>query len=262
MPFFDKILGIFAKGGDIDAAVAKKDFGKLVRFLAKGKNEREKMLAAEALGDMGDERAFGPLAAALRDDAFYMNSYAAEALAKVGGAKAVPYLLAALERHDSHDSVTRSALKLLGEKAFPALVAQYRRSDYRIDLANILVGLDCAAAVPDIKKDLDRKAFAGYDTRFIENFVDRHKDLWSQAEKVRCLVCKKEAAIGEMKGSGDTWFCPDPCWGQRGKLLSKGIGKDCPLYLDGFCRAGDGQAFCSLAVGHYLNDCHVYAIHK
>lgn len=262
MSFLDKITGIFSGGGNIDAIAAKKDFKGLVKALAKSKDMRIKMIAAETLGNMGDPRAFEPLVAALRDSDFYDCSYAAVALAKVGGAKAVPYLLAAMERHDSHSLVTKAGLKLLGEKAFPALAAHYRRADVKFDMAALLMELDCAEAVPDIKKDFDRKAFSAYDTRYIERFLDRHKDRWPQGEKVRCIVCKKEAPVASMKGSGDNWFCPGSCWDQRAKLLSKGIGKDCPLYNEGFCKAGDGQSFCSLVQGSYRSDCHVYAIQR
>jgi len=260
MSILDKITGIFSRGGDIDAIAAKKDFNGLVKILARSKDDRDKLIAARTLGEMGDPRAFEPLVAALRDETFYMCAYACEALAKVGGAKAVPYLLAAMDRHDSHSNATFSALQILGEKAFPGLLAHYRKTDTRFDLAGILIGLNCVAAVPYIKKDFDRQEFSAYNADHIERFLERHKDLWPQADKARCLVCGKEAPVTSMKGGGDNWFCPGSCWEQRAKLLSKGIGRDCPLYHEGFCTAGDGQAFCSLLQGSYRSDCHVYAI--
>jgi hypothetical protein len=262
MSFLDKVKNMFSGGGNIDAIAAKKDFKGLVKALAKSRNDRDKLIAARVLGEMGDPRAFEPLVAALRDSDFYDCTYAAVALAKVGGMKAVPYLLAAMERHDSNSTVTKAGLNILGEKAFPALAAHYSRADVKFDMAALLMELDCAEAVPDIKKDFDRKEFSAYDTRYIERFLDRHQDLWPQGEKVGCIVCKKEAPVNEMKGSGDNWFCPGPCWDQRAKLLSKGIGKDCPLYNEGFCKAGDGQSFCSLVQGSYGSDCHVFAIQR
>ncbi len=262
MSLFDKVKSVFSSGDNIDAIAAKKDFMGLVKALAKSKDMRTKMIAAETLGNMGDARAFEPLVTALRDSDFYDCTYAGVALAKVGGEKAVPYLLAAMERHDSHSMVTKAGLKILGEKAFPALAAHYRRADVKFDMAALLAELDCAEAVPDIKKDFDRKEFSAYDTRYIEGYLNRHKDLWPQDEKVRCTVCQKEAPVTSMKGYGDIWFCPGSCWAQRARLLSKGIGKDCPLYNEGFCRAGDGQSFCSLAHGSYASDCHVFAMQK
>ncbi len=260
MSFLDKVKDMLSGGGDIDAIAAKKDFKGLVKKLAKSKDERDKLIAARVLGEMGDPRAFDFLVAALRDETFYMCANACDALAKVGGAKAVPYLLAAMDRHDSHTNATFSALQILGGKAFPGLLAHYRNADSRFDLAGMLIALDCVAAVPDIKKDFDRKAFSAYNADHIERFLNRHKDLWPQGEAVCCIACKKEAPVNEMKGGGDNWFCPGSCWDQRAKLLSKGIGKDCPLYNEGFCRAGSGESFCSLVRGSYGSDCHVYAI--
>ena len=160
--------------------------------------------------------------AALADDAFYMCTYAGDALAKVGGAKAVPTLLAAMERHSSHPSITKSALKLLGEKAFPALAAHYRRADVKFDMAALLAELDCAAAVPDIKRDFDRREFSAYDSRYIQNFLERHADLWPQGEKVRCLACKKEAPAASMKGSGGHLVLPRPLLGAAGQAALQG----------------------------------------
>ena len=83
--------------------------------------------AAEALGRIGDARAVDPLIAALRDEDIYVVRSAAEALGRIGDARAVDPLIAALRDED----VVRSAAEALGRigdaRAVDALIDTLRK---------------------------------------------------------------------------------------------------------------------------------------
>ncbi len=84
--------------------------------------------AAEALGKVGGARAVEPLVAALRDDNWRVRRSVAEALGKVGNARAVESLIAALKDDDS--DVRQAATKALGKvgdaRAVEPLIAALR----------------------------------------------------------------------------------------------------------------------------------------
>jgi HEAT repeat protein len=81
----------------------------LIRSLQKGSTEYARQAAARALGKIGDARAVEPLIAALRDQ---HNHVAAEALGQIGDARAVEPLIATLRDQDRY--VRGVAAKALG----------------------------------------------------------------------------------------------------------------------------------------------------
>ena len=101
----------------------------LLAYLKKelvGKNHVRRSRAAEALGELGDERAVVDLVWALREDAdYFVRSCAAWALGKIGDTWAVPALIKALQE-DQYELVRWSAATALGElgdkRAVPELI--------------------------------------------------------------------------------------------------------------------------------------------
>jgi len=77
------------------------------------KNRIVRQAAAEALGELGDARAVGPLIVALQDGDVEVRRAAAWALGEIGDARAVDPLIAALRDEDVE--VCRAAARALGE---------------------------------------------------------------------------------------------------------------------------------------------------
>lgn len=231
-----------------------------VHALEHGPDLQARLQAVKALAEMGDPAAFEPLAGMLCWSDFYDNWSIGVALGRLDKKRAAPLLVQALRDHEISPLVAKKSLKPLGAHATMALLKAYREDRY-IDMARLLVEMDCVAAVPELKRDLERGQFAGFSTDEIKVFLERHQKETPETETAQCHICSQEKPVTELRGAGDLWFCPGDCWRRSGEILSRGIGKDCPLYDRGFCTTGDGKAYCSLEVGGYATDCHVYAIH-
>jgi HEAT repeat protein len=128
-----------------------------------------------------------------------------------------------------------------------------------------LVEIGHPKSVPALKKLLDRSALSDYAKLAATRFVAEHRDKWEPTEIMRCALCNIERPVTETRpyhdGTEVKYFCRDTCWEKRGRVHTAGIGKDCPYYAEGMCRAGDVSALCSLQVGHYKTDCHVYKMY-
>ena len=160
----------------IEKAKAKKDIKALAKILLKNKNVSLRMQAASALGDLGGEEAFDFLVKALYDNEEMVSRSAAKALALMGQEKAIGPLLQAFEQCAIDTLGAEWAFKVIGEKAFPSIIAAYKSSNYKINLANLIIGLQCVDAAPLIKKDLEKGVFEAYDTRFLRFFVEKHEN--------------------------------------------------------------------------------------
>ena len=81
-------------------------------------------------------------------------------------------------------------------------------------------------------------------------------------QRVECALCKRQVTVTEARvyhdQPSDKWFCLAECWPRRGKVIKSGIGYDCPFYSEGMCRVRGGDSLCSLGIGNYWTDCHVY----
>jgi HEAT repeat protein len=132
-------------------------------------------------------------------------------------------------------------------------------------VARLLVEIGHQKAVPALKKLVDRGALSDYARQTATEFVSEHRDKWEPTEIMRCALCNIERPVTETRpyhdGTKVKYFCRDTCWENRGRVLAAGIGKDCPYYAEGMCRVGDVSALCSLQVGHYKTDCHVYKMY-
>ncbi|MEI7856269.1 MAG: HEAT repeat domain-containing protein [Methanomicrobiales archaeon] len=110
--------GIF--GADVNKLKSRWDIAGLSRLL-EHKDLQVQYEAAEALGNLGDEKAVGPLITALKRDEFSgVRWKAAEALSKIGN-PAVEQLIAALQYPD--DDVRWKAAIALGEIGNPDAIA-------------------------------------------------------------------------------------------------------------------------------------------
>jgi HEAT repeat protein len=93
--------------------------------LLKNNEWRVRYRAAEALGQIGDARAYAPLTTALGDEKDHVRYMAAKGLGLLGDSRAVPHL-GALQR-DENEFVRRSAAislgRIGGEEAVRALAA-------------------------------------------------------------------------------------------------------------------------------------------
>jgi HEAT repeat protein len=95
--------------------IAKRDVEGLIKALGYRKDDFVRRKAAEALGQVGDARAVGPLMAALQDSKAYVRKAAAGALGQIGDARAVEPLVAALNDRDRNvRSVAGHALDKMG----------------------------------------------------------------------------------------------------------------------------------------------------
>lgn len=124
----------------------------------------DRRLAAEALGKIGDARAAEPLMGALKDNEKGVRQAAAEALGKIGDARAVEPLVAALK--DSDWDIRWSAIMALGRlgeaRAVEPLAAALKpnnRTDVRLAGAEALGRLGDARAIEPLVaalKDADK----------------------------------------------------------------------------------------------------------
>jgi hypothetical protein len=160
--------------------------------------------------------------------------------------------------------IANRILREAGAEAVDAIMEELETDGVgSMDLAALLADIGDPKAVPLLKKKLDRGDFpAGTSEFFIRKFVKQHPKLHGTVEKVKCALCGKSRAVTRMRGSGDTYFCKDTCWKNRGRVLPHGIGTDCPFYSEGMCTAGDGDSLCSLGVGSYQSSCYVYAMYR
>lgn len=76
--------------------------------------------AAQALGRIGDARAAGPLSAALEDMSWFVRQAAAEAFGRIGSAQAVGLLLSPIADEEVAETAV-SALRLVLETAAPQI---------------------------------------------------------------------------------------------------------------------------------------------
>lgn len=83
-------------GPDIKKMKTNKDVEGLIEAL-KHKDLTVRRQAAEALGELGDDRAVEPLIGALKDKDTWLRWCAAEALGKIGDERAVKHLIEALK---------------------------------------------------------------------------------------------------------------------------------------------------------------------
>ena len=111
-PAEDSHLPLFGPP-NVDKFKAKEDAPGLLKALEYQKHWRVRRDAAEALGQIGDARAVGPLIAALRDDISSVRQAAAEALGQIGDTSAVEPLIAALRAASL--GVRRAAADALGQ---------------------------------------------------------------------------------------------------------------------------------------------------
>lgn len=119
LTFFDRINPVGLLIPDVKKLTARRDIDGLFRLL-EHKDPQVQYEAAEALGNIGDEQAIGPLITALKRDEFSgVRWKAAEALSKIGN-PAVEPLIATLQYAD--DDVRWKAAIALGEIGNPDAV--------------------------------------------------------------------------------------------------------------------------------------------
>ena len=119
LTFFDCINPAGLLGPDVKKLTVRRDIASLSRLL-EHKDPQIQYEAAEALGNLGDEKAIGPLITALKRDEFSgVRWKAAEALSKIGN-PAVEPLIATLQFPD--DDVRWKAAIALGEIGNPDAV--------------------------------------------------------------------------------------------------------------------------------------------
>ena len=119
LTFFDRINPAGLLGPDVKKLTGRRDIAGLSRLL-EHKDPQIQYEAAEALGNIGDEKAIGPLITALKRDEFSgVRWKAAEALSKIGN-PAVEQLIATLQYPD--DDVRWKAAIALGEIGNPDAV--------------------------------------------------------------------------------------------------------------------------------------------
>jgi len=159
--------------------------------------------------------------------------------------------------------IANRILREVGTDAVNSILEELATEDVgRADLANLLVDIGDPKAVPLMKKSFDRGKFNAYGSRKrIRDFVQKHPDLHEDEETGKCALCEKTRKVTEMRSFRDVSFCKETCWNKRGLVVGDGIGKDCPFYSEGMCKAGEGSSLCSLQAGHYSTACYVYGMH-
>ncbi|MBN1523885.1 MAG: HEAT repeat domain-containing protein [Spirochaetales bacterium] len=158
----------------IEKAKAKRDIKALAKLLLKSKDSSQRLRAAAALGELGEKESFDFLQKAMNDEEDFVANTAAKSLVMVGGEDAIQSILYALSRHTIDKLGAENALKVLGEKAFPALIAAYKSTNIRFDLADLMKSLDCVSGAPLIKKDLEEGKFDAYGTEYLWRFVNKY----------------------------------------------------------------------------------------
>ena len=139
---------------------SKDDVQDLIRVLGNREDSNARACAAEALGKIGDARAVEPLCAALKDrnpDTWAVRCSAAEALAMIGDARAVEPLCATFTDGNGyvHWSVSK-ALKKFGSEAVGSLCVALkdRYWSVRCGAAEVLGEIGDARAVEPLRAAL------------------------------------------------------------------------------------------------------------
>jgi HEAT repeat protein len=113
--------------------------------------------AAITLGEMGDERAIGPLIAALRDKEWNVREAAQDALAQIGP-PAVEPLTKALREYQIRTFVIEVLGKIKDERVLDPLMAQLRNEEFK-DVATralVEVGLPAVERLMAVLNDKDK----------------------------------------------------------------------------------------------------------
>lgn len=110
----------------LDSSVQNKKGNEISSFVQdlEDKDEDVRSEAADALGEIGDRRAVGPLVKALKDNDSSVRSRAAYALGKIGDKRAVDFLIPMLRSPEESDRKTAAyVLRDIGDKkAVPFLI--------------------------------------------------------------------------------------------------------------------------------------------
>lgn len=129
LAFFEHFNPAGLLGPDVKKLKSRWDVAGLARLL-ENKDPQVQYEAAEALGNIGDERAVGPLIAALQFPDDDVRWKAAIALGEIGNPDAVAPLIALLSDEDRFvRSRAAHALSMIGEPAIPSLIAAISNSD-------------------------------------------------------------------------------------------------------------------------------------
>ena len=107
---------LFFEMADDLAKLGPSAAGQLIRAL-RDRDRGVRIVAARALGELGDPRAVEPLIAALKDEDEDVRWFAAEALGELGDVRAVAPLIAALK--DEDEDMRGYAARALGELGDP-----------------------------------------------------------------------------------------------------------------------------------------------
>jgi HEAT repeat protein len=98
---------------NVEKLKVERDVKGLIKALRYVKDEKVRLAAAGALGDIGDARALDPLVAVLQDPDPLVRAVAASALGRIGDARALDPLVAVLQ--DPDPSVRQAAVHALGK---------------------------------------------------------------------------------------------------------------------------------------------------
>jgi HEAT repeat protein len=130
LAFFENFNPAGLLGPDVKKLKRRWDVANLARLLDH-KDPQVQYEAAEALGNLGDERAIDPLIAALKRDEFSgVRWKAAIALGEIGNPDAIVPLISLLADDDRYvRSRAAHALSMIGEPAVPPLITALKRSD-------------------------------------------------------------------------------------------------------------------------------------
>ena len=125
--------------------------------LLKDKDWFRRKDAAITLGEMGDERAIGPLITALRDSEWNVREAAEDSLAQIGS-PAVEPLIKALRLYETRNYVIRVLGKIKDERVLDPLMAQLRNEEFK-DVATaalVEVGIPAVERIMAVLNDKDK----------------------------------------------------------------------------------------------------------
>ena len=125
--------------------------------LLKDKDWYRRRDAAITLGEMGDERAIGPLITALRDVEWNVREAAEDALAQIGF-PAVDPLIKVLRDYSIRKYVIKVLGKIKDERVLDPLMAQLRHEEFKDDATKALVdvGLPAVERLMAVLNDKDK----------------------------------------------------------------------------------------------------------
>jgi HEAT repeat protein len=174
--------------------------------LLKEKDWFRRREAAITLGEMGDERAVGPLITALRDSEWNVREAAQDALALIGS-PAVEPLIKALREYQIRKFVIQVLGKIKDERVLDPLMAQLRNEEFKDDAtaALIEVGLPAVerltAVVNDKDKNVRKHAVQALGAIGIPEAVDLLIDATKDEEwEVRMAAIASLDQIGDERG--------------------------------------------------------------